>query len=1025
MSELMLTVAGMEVNTNVGPFDFDIIESLYNQYSHLLEDEPSSPTYSFIPSIRSIPIINRIIPALDEKQILIKKLLSDQKSAISYKEWFEISLKLDELLNNDQWKVNPESNLYDYELVHNNLMEMRNARISKDYKLLLYLIRTKWTRNLGNMGDINLYRHSHVGTKTLIEDYIKECEMSLDYLINNKEVSLDDRYLLGMLIQTRKNIGRTALVLSGGSTFGIFHIGVVITLLESSLLPRIISGSSAGSIIASIICSHSNEETVSILNDIMVRRFDIFESGDIEKEKDGESYKKVLKNLSHLLKYGTLFDIDSLQNTMIGLVGDLTFREAYNRTGRILNITVSPTSIHEQTRLLNYLTAPNCLIWSAVCASCSLPGVFPSTLIYEKVPNTNGVQEWNNDASMKFVDGSVDNDLPITRLLEMFNADHIIACQVNPHVVPILKVSISSIGGEVENEINYKFKNFLNNCYDFMTSEIIHYLQILNEMDVYKTLSNKLITLISQHYSGDITILPDFKSKDFFKVFKNPTPAFLLDFIIRGARASWPKVTVIYNHCGVEFALDKAISLLRGRLITTNNKLTYRTSNSTNNNVNQNITLVNLPVMNYDDSISSPVTPEKSRINSFSHVPPNIKRHNSASSSIGLPTNTNRTPAFKRNSISVAVPSTHKATDKLLKGRSTTSLASLSSQYSHQNSSISAETTLINDDDRYGRFAPLNKRLEKHHSFPDNIKNPSGYSEDNESNGWKQEKDRHERQKVRKAKSSGNFHIAGRKPDPNSQKLKYQTERIPFYKGNPYLDASSKHAHFDFVGPKECAENVLISETDNNMEKEKPNLPKLSNNNSLKNSYIGLNRLKDNYLSRSNNNSNYNLKDVYNSDLIKTRLMNLHSPDLRRSFSKSYLNDNKYSQVFNTTDNEEESEELRNNELIPVKGDVKASKFKAKDNDKDAKNKINENKAIDDRAENKEENDLECDEDNEQDNDTDSNSGNDEGNTGNSEEEGKDEKGAKIIELLEDNCIGDKQSEGTENDENDDFYECN
>lgn len=1021
MSELMLTVAGMEINTNTGPFDFDIIESLHNQYSHLLKDDSSSPTYSYIPSIRSIPVINRLIPALDEKKILIKKLLSEQKSAISYKEWYEISLKLDELLDNDQWKVNPESNLYDYELVHNNLMEMRNARSSKDYKLLLYLIRTKWTRNLGNMGDINLYRHSHVGTKTLIEDYIKECEMSLDYLINNRDVSLDDRYLLGMLIQTRKNIGRTALVLSGGSTFGIFHIGVVITLLESSLLPRIISGSSAGSIIASIICSHSNEATVSILNEIMVKKFDIFESGDIEEGK-GESYKKALKNLGHLLKYGTLFDIDALQNTMIGLVGDLTFREAYNRTGRILNITVSPTSIHEQTKLLNYLTAPNCLIWSAVCASCSLPGIFPSTLIYEKVPNSNGVQEWNNDASMKFVDGSVDNDLPITRLLEMFNADHIIACQVNPHVVPILKVSISSIGGEVENELNYKFKNFLNNCYDFMTSEIIHYLQILNEMDVYKTLANKLITLISQHYSGDITILPDFKTEDFLKIFKNPTPEFLLDFIIRGARASWPKVTVIYNHCGVEFALDKAISLLRGRLITSSsNKLTYRNSNSTNNNANQNITLVNLPVMNYDNSMTSPVTPEKSRINSFSHVPPNMKRHNSASSSIGISGSKTKTPTFKRNSISVAIPSTHKPTEKILKGRSTTSLASMSSQYSHQNSDLSAETTLINDEDRYGRFAPLTKRLEKHHSFPDNFKTPSGYSEDNEYKTGKQEKDRHERQKVRKAKSSGNFNIVGRKPDVNNQKLKYQTERIPFYKGNPYLDTSSKHAHFDHDGAKDFSENVLVAPFDGKIEKEKPNLPKLSNNNSLRNSYIGLNRLKDNYLSRSNNNSNYNLKDAYNSELINNRLMNLHSPDLRRSFSKSYLNDNKYTQVFNATDNEEESDEV-GNELISANGLFKGAKFKDKGND--GKNKVVESdneKGIE--KKDKIENNLKCNEAYAKNNDDDDND--EEDSNERSEKKDTDDDEVKIIELSEDNSTEEKHSEGTENDENDDFYECN
>lgn len=102
--------------------------------------------------------------------------------------------------------------------------------------------------------------------------------------------------------------------------------------------------------------------------------------------------------MGHWIKYGTVYDIEGLQETMIGFLGELTFREAYNRTGKILNITVSPASIHEQTRLLNYITAPNCLIWSAVCASCSLPGVFPSSSVYEKTQR-----------QMKFMNGIMMN----------------------------------------------------------------------------------------------------------------------------------------------------------------------------------------------------------------------------------------------------------------------------------------------------------------------------------------------------------------------------------------------------------------------------------------------------------------------------------------------------------------------------------------------------------------------------------------------------------------------------------------
>lgn len=601
----------------------DIILSIYTNNAELLSLPSSAePRPRLGDRLRNIPLLGRAIPRRDSKKVLIETLLAKQKVATTYTEWHDISLQLDEVLGNNTWKLNPESNLYDYDFIYNNLQEMQEARLAKDYKLLLYLIRTKWCRNLGNMGNTDLYRHSHVGTKKLIEEYNAECQASLDYLINDPEVHLDDRYVLGMLIQTRKNIGRTALVLSGGSTFGVFHIGVLVTLLEQNLLPRIISGSSAGSIIASILCCHTNDEVVKLMDTITLRKFNIFgESSDPKVN----NFKSLLNNLSHLLKYGTLFDIDGLQQTMIDFVGDLTFREAYNRSGKILNITVSPTSNHELTRLINYLTAPHCLVWLVVCASCSLPGIFPSTTIYEKNPRTNEIHEWNNDVTMKYMDGSVDNDLPITRLSEMFNVDHIIAVQVNPHVIPMLKVSVSDVGGHVDNEVFRRLREALSNCYDFVTGEIIHYLQISSEMNVYRNFCSKAITLLSQSYSGDVTILPELAMKDFTKVFVNPTPEFLLDFIIRGARALWPKITVIRNHCGVEFALDKAISHLRGRLITTNQpKLPVAPQ------LSDSYSLVNSPVLSQD-----PETPPRR----------NLKRHNTIGSS-----STKSAP--KRNTIS-------------------------------------------------------------------------------------------------------------------------------------------------------------------------------------------------------------------------------------------------------------------------------------------------------------------------------------------------------------------------------------
>ncbi|CAI4045379.1 triacylglycerol lipase SKDI_11G2970 [Saccharomyces kudriavzevii IFO 1802] len=497
-----------------------------------------------------------------ERDILIDKISSQKQHAMSYEEWCSAGTRLDDLTRKTAWKQKLECPLYDYKLIKDLTSRMREERLNRNYAQLLYIIRTNWVRNLGNMGNVNLYRHSHVGTKYLIDEYMMESKLALESLM---ESDLDDSYLLGILQQTRRNIGRTALVLSGGGTFGLFHIGVLGTLFELDLLPRVISGSSAGAIVASILSVHHKEEIPVLLNHILEKEFNIFKD-----DKQKSESENLLIKISRFFKNGTWFDNKHLVNTMIEFLGDLTFREAYNRTGKILNITVSPASLFEQPRLLNNLTAPNVLIWSAVCASCSLPGIFPSSPLYEKDPKTAERKPWTGSSSVKFVDGSVDNDLPISRLSEMFNVDHIIACQVNIHVFPFLKLSLSCVGGEIEDEFSARLKQNLSSIYNFMANEAIHILEIGSEMGIAKNALTKLRSVLSQQYSGDITILPDmnmlFRIKE---LLSNPTKEFLLREITNGAKATWPKVSIIQNHCGQEFALDKAISYIKGRMIVT------------------------------------------------------------------------------------------------------------------------------------------------------------------------------------------------------------------------------------------------------------------------------------------------------------------------------------------------------------------------------------------------------------------------------------------------------------------------
>jgi hypothetical protein len=75
---------------------------------------------------------------------------------------------------------------------------------------------------------------------------------------------------------TQKAYGKTALLLSGGAIFGLTHIGVVKTLLETRLLPRIISGTSVGSIVAAVICTRKDDD-LPVMLDPSVLNLDVFE----------------------------------------------------------------------------------------------------------------------------------------------------------------------------------------------------------------------------------------------------------------------------------------------------------------------------------------------------------------------------------------------------------------------------------------------------------------------------------------------------------------------------------------------------------------------------------------------------------------------------------------------------------------------------------------------------------------------------------------------------------------------------
>ncbi|CAM0137203.1 unnamed protein product [Umbelopsis sp. WA50703] len=490
--------------------------------------------------------------------VYYKHLLS---VATNYDQWAEAATILDQLEGLEAWKKDPQSDIYDWELLQGRLEQLRNVGASNDQLSMIFALRSSLARNLGDMGCSKLYAYTNIGTKDLISEYIDEVVTQLNWICdepapvveNDKPFDLAAKY--EFFLNIRQSFGRTSLLLSGGGTLGLNHIGVVKCLYEAKLLPRIISGASSGSIMAALVCTRTDDEIPQLFDPLSVK-LDVF-------ERDG-SPDTPLMRIERMLRHGTLYDVDILTDAMRANLGDLTFQEAFNRTRWILNITVSSSTLYDMPRLLNYLTAPNVLIWSAVAASCAVPLVYGSTQLYAK-DASGKIVPWNPSGQF-YIDGSVENDLPMNKLSELFNVNHFIVCQVNPHVIPFLKTSLTTT----------KTEELASFCMSMARSELQHRCTQLTELGVMPSLFYRLQAIMSQRYSGDITIVPEIGYSEFLKVLSNPTPQSVMEAIIRGERATWPKMSIIKNHLQIELTIDAIIYRLRLRRLLDDNKQTLK-----------------------------------------------------------------------------------------------------------------------------------------------------------------------------------------------------------------------------------------------------------------------------------------------------------------------------------------------------------------------------------------------------------------------------------------------------------------
>ncbi|ABC29440.1 predicted esterase of the alpha-beta hydrolase superfamily [Hahella chejuensis KCTC 2396] len=462
--------------------------------------------------------------------------------ARDYATWRDAALELDYLEGHVEWKESFASDLYNYELIYDRLMELRNAMQGRDHSKLIRSLREGLHHDLGNMGNALLYQHSYIGTKHLIEEYVNQVCDALNYVCDNDIPELPPRQKLEFFKDTSISFGRPSLLLSGGATLGLFHLGVIKALWERGLLPQVIAGSSVGSVIAAMLGTHTDAEIPEML----------------------EPSRHNLKawrwtGLFNGLRGRGFMDVRQLEKCLRSNIGEYSFLEAYQRTGRSINISVSPVHHHQKERLLSGYTSPYLLVWSAALASSAVPAVFPPVRLMRKDEN-GGIVPYM--PKLRWVDGSVVSDLPIERLKHLYDINFSIVSQTNPHIVPFMnakkrdqKISLVSLPFRIA-RAEMQFHGM--GAFDYLRKQA--------EPELLRQLCGQAYTILAQRYYGDVTIAPRYSFWHFRRMLSNPSPDVVERLALEGERATWPKISMIRTHSKISLTLEKGIKRLKNRL---------------------------------------------------------------------------------------------------------------------------------------------------------------------------------------------------------------------------------------------------------------------------------------------------------------------------------------------------------------------------------------------------------------------------------------------------------------------------
>jgi hypothetical protein len=213
------------------------------------------------------------------------------------------------------------------------------------------------------------------------------------------------------------------------------------------------------------------------------------------------------------------------------------------------------------------------LVWSAAVASSSLPGVFEANRLMVK--DADGTVRYESAEGGNFTDGSMEQDLPMQQLSEMFNVNHFIVSQANPHAV--MFASYNQNQSIWTNPITGMITAVLTFLKDRCRTFIAHAVELVGARriaPIHATSRGMMTQFFTQEYEGrdcDISLIPWLSHRSaasaLMHALYNPTEDECLEWIAAAERETWKHIPAIKSHIAEEVTLDRCVQRLRQRLI--------------------------------------------------------------------------------------------------------------------------------------------------------------------------------------------------------------------------------------------------------------------------------------------------------------------------------------------------------------------------------------------------------------------------------------------------------------------------